>query len=61
MAKYRCTWECPVWGPGDSHYYADEETGEYRPFCECGQIDPGWQDPDRVTRISGVDYSEPPF
>lgn len=32
--------DCPYYGPDGDHYYADENTGEYRAFCSCGHPDP---------------------
>lgn len=31
--------DCPNFWDG-YHYYADEDTGDYRPFCSCGHPDP---------------------
>ena len=60
MARNRYSPNCPVWGPYHDHYYADEETGEYRPFCDCGQTDPSWHDPELTpARAYKWDPSDP--
>lgn len=40
MSKLSVMFNCPDYGPAQGHYYADEDTGEYRPFCSCGHTDP---------------------
>lgn len=60
MAKNRYPTECPEWGPCDGHHYVNEDTGQYRPFCDCGQQDPAHQDRRTPVRVpAGPD--EPPF
>lgn len=52
---------CPDYGPDAGHYYGDEDTGEYRPFCSCGHADPFVP---RDTRKPGRPLpgpNEPPF
>lgn len=59
MARQRYIRDCPEWGPYHGHYYADEETGAYRHFCDCGQVDPSWRDPELVSSGHTSDPTHP--
>lgn len=46
MRRSSYAYECPEWGPCDTHHFVDEDSGDYRPWCDCGQSDPDYRDPD---------------
>lgn len=53
---------CSDYGPDGGHYYADENTGQYAPFCSCGALDPAALNDDRTPcALIPAGPANPPF
>jgi hypothetical protein len=57
--KKRWSYECPEWGPRDTHNYQDEDDGHELAACLCGAPNP------RMGRAESAPYvddgTDPPF
>lgn len=51
---------CPDYGPDTGHHYRDEDTGEYRCICACGQLDPYYPF-DQPSPLIPTGDDQPPF
>lgn len=61
MSKLSVMFDCPDYGPDGGHYYADENTGDYTPFCSCGHPDPFAPGEDNEPWPTLTGPIEPPF
>lgn len=59
-AKLAARRYCDVWGE-DGHRYDDEDSDEYRAYCQCGAHDPSDRGDERRTFILADDDDQPPF